>query len=159
MAVSIGGRDFQEFARRARVVDKRILTSLRKEIKVLGSGMLDASKAELRQPPYGDNPDITAGSREAIAAGLRTQLSLGKNTAGVRLIAAPNRLDAKHRGFLAAYNKSTIRHPVFGNRGVFVTQKGRPYFGAVISKHLKKHDVKRMLRVIDEAFKSVGASK
>lgn len=155
--LSIGGRDFPEFARRARIVDKKILTGLRKQVKILGSGMVGAAKDAILQPPYGDNPDVSAGSREKVAAGMRTQLSLGKNTAGVRIIAAPNRLDAKHRGFLAAYNTSSIRHPVFGNRAVFVTQPGRPYFGSVIAKHLRKNDVKQMLHVIDDAFKSVGA--
>jgi hypothetical protein len=157
MVVSIRSRDFQDFQRRAKAVDKRIIPKLRKEMKSLGAGSLDASKATVLLPPPGDSPEWSVGARQAIADGMRVQLSFGKATAGVRLIASPNRLDPRQRSFLAAYNLPQFRHPVFGNRNVYVTQQGRPYFGSVISKHLKKSDVKQMLRVIDEAFKAVGA--
>ncbi len=157
MVVSIRSRDFQDFQARARVVDRRILPRLRKEIKSLGGDSLAESKATVLLPPPDDSPEWSVGARQAIAGGMRVQLSFGKATAGVRLIASPNRLDPKQRLFLAAYNQPSWRHPVFGNSSVYVTQKGRPYFGSVIAKHLKKSDVKQMLRVIDEAFKAVGA--
>lgn len=156
--VSIRSRDFPDFARRARLVDKRILTSLRREVKSLGDGALEASRRTLRMPPPDDSPEWSVGAREAIEAGLRVQLSFGKSNAGVRLVAAPNKLNPEQRGFLKAYNKTKFRHRVFG-QDVWVQQKGRPYFGAVILPHLNKTDVKQMLRVIDDAFKEVGARR
>lgn len=155
--LSIGSRDFRDFAARARSVDKKILTSLRREVKKLGEGMLESSKKTVLLPPPNDSPEWSVGAREAIAAGMRTQLSFGKSNGGVRFVASPNRLPAEHKGFLAAYNQKSIRHPVFGNRRVFVEQSGRPYFGSVILQYLDKNEAKQMLRVIDDAFKSVGA--
>lgn len=155
--LSIGSRDFRDFAARARSVDKKVLTSLRREVKTLGSGMLEGSRKTLLMPPPNDSPEWSVGAREAISAGMRTQLSFGKSNAGVKFVASPSRLDPEHKGFLAAYNQKSIRHPVFGNRSVFVQQQGRPYFGSVILQYLNKNDVKQMLRVIDDAFRAVGA--
>lgn len=154
--IGIGSRDFRDFAARARTVDRKILTSLRREVKTLGAGMLGESKKTLQLPPPDDSPEWSVGARDAIAAGLRTQLSFGKSNAGVRFVASPSRLPAESRGFLAAYNKKSFRHPVYG-QNTYVTQQGRPYFGSVILKHLNKDGAKQMLRVIDDAFKAVGA--
>lgn len=70
--------------------------------------------------------------REAVARSVKLQIT----TRGIRIISdskamppdqqtLPRRMDSP-KGW---------RHPVFGNREVWVTEKGKPWFGSTIQKH------------------------
>ena len=54
------------------------------------------------------------------------------------------------------YNMPTFRHPLYGNRQVWVQQKGRPYFNAAILP-LQAQMQDRIYFAIDEALRSIGA--
>lgn len=70
-----------------------------------------------------------AGLRETIAAGVRLQVT----AKGVRIIASSDRLPEKQKSLVRRLDSDKgWRHPVFGNRDVWVAERGGPWFGATI---------------------------
>jgi len=138
-----------------RAFDPKLLTQLRKRIKVLGLRAVDAIKEELDKPSPGGGPDEGSG-RDALASGTSTVLSFGVRSAGVKIRTTSARLPDEHKSLLNVYNSKSSRHPVFG-RNVWVEQPGRPYFGAVIGKQMDDHLADEMRAAIDEACWAIGA--
>lgn len=98
------------------------------------------------------------GSRAQIAAGLRTRVSTGKTRQSVRLSGAGG-------PFPKSYNLRLWRHPVRFNPATttkdqvpWVTQGGRPYFGAVIVKHATAMR-SRLYEAIDEALVEISRNR
>lgn len=148
--------DFRNLKDDADKFDKAIIRGLKKRAKEIGEIGIDAVKAALAETPPNDQPG-TAGSRDAIAASLRTTVSFGKRTAGVKITANNSKLDPEHKGFVAAYNSKSLRHPVYGKRDVWVQQPSRPYFGAAITDALRGQLQELMMKAVDEAVAATGA--
>ena len=114
--------DFARLFARTSVVDAKLRTSLRRNIRNVAKLAAADSKREVLQPPLrpGVNPHHT-GLRQQIAAGIGVSILTGNSRVGVQITS---------RGFLArAYDKPQgWRHPTFGNTGVWSTTYGRPYF-------------------------------
>jgi hypothetical protein len=82
------------------------------------------------------DPDKSTGLRRAVAGA--TGLSVTAN--GIRIRVSSARLGKTHPPKLARYLDASFRykrwrHPVFGNRDVWVEQTGEPFFFATIRKH------------------------
>jgi hypothetical protein len=72
-----------------------------------------------------------AGLRETIAAGVRLQIT----AKGVRIIASSDRLPEKQKTLVRRLDSDKgWRHPVFGDREVWVHQRGGPWFAETIKK-------------------------
>jgi len=111
-------------------------------------------RAAVRLAPVGDRPG-TRGSRDRIAANTRVGISMGSRSAGVKITTQ----NAPTEGFAAAYNqRKPLRHPVFGNRNVWVEQQGRPYFGTSITKVLRARLQQEMSDAADDAFRKMKAT-
>ena len=141
-----------EFAR-LRQFEPAVARSLRRNMGEVGKESLAEIKKTVLEPPPNDVPDLTRGSREAIAKQTRFVVNFTKRSAGVRFTTTPGKLG----NFIFGYNqKAPFRHPVFGQK-VKVTQQGRPYFGAVLTKDATTKMLARLENVIDDANKAIGA--
>lgn len=153
--ITLSSAEFARFGIAARDIDKTILASLRKQLKALMQvGVEAVQKAVLQDPP--DDQPGSVGSRAAIAAGTRGQVTFGKRGGSVRIVSTNSRLDSDHKGFVGAYETRGLRHPVFGSNDNQVAQPTRPYFGASILEVLPDRGQKAMAEVIDDAVRALG---
>lgn len=96
-----------------------------------------------------------AGLRETIARAVSGSISTSNAKTGVSVTwkAAAAKMPNKQRTLPKGFNSPRgWRHPVFGNRNVWVTQHGAPFFDTVIKKHreeLGQHIVDGMKSAAD----------
>lgn len=142
--------------------EPKLVKSLRAGLRKAGTPMVKEMQAEVRKATTGgrsgknaylrsrtikgidfdgsvlrERESYTAhrGTREAIARGIGLRIAPGVRTPGIRVVSAGSTLDPSRKAMVKAFNRTTFRHPVFGNRNDWVNQSGRPYFGAVIDRH------------------------
>lgn len=104
-----------------------------------------------------------AGLRESIARATSGSISTGSKTTGVsvswRVRAA--KMANSQRKLPKDFNRAKgWRHPVFGDRQVWVTQHGAPYFDVVIKRHedyLRDRVVDGMQRAAEKILHPEGA--
>ena len=110
-------KDSGDFLKLSKALKKAGRTELRKELnKGLKNGakpLIPKTREEARStlPQGGGLADTVARSP------MRVQVRTGAATAGVRVVVGNSRSGAR------AANRGQIRHPVFGNRDAWVTQK------------------------------------
>lgn len=165
MASGMTGPDLAALLRELKDVDAAVSRNVRRNIRQAAKVAAEDVKSEVRKPPPNDAPG-TAGSREAIAAGIAIRINTGaKGTRqGVSIVGSSKSLPGPRKAMLRLYNKTSWRHPVFarerrsgglrgllgGRERVWVTQQGRPFFGAVLTKHTD--DFQRAIEAaVDEA--------
>lgn len=136
--------------------DPELARQLRRRIKNAGEIAAQKVREKLAEDPPTDGPDDTGG-REALIAATRVSVSFAKRSAGSRIQTSASRLPARHKGLLNVYNKTSFRHPVYGDKSVWVAQEGRPYFGVVILKAMNEAVTKEIFSAIDDAVKAIGA--
>jgi len=152
--IVIDPKDWHRFAEQCRAYDKALYTATRKRIRNAGDTAKERVQEALAEsPPSGGGSSV--GSRAALIAGTKTSLSFASRSAGVKITTSGRGLPAGHAGFEKVYNKSSFRHPVYGSNA-WVTQSGRPYFGAVIQKALNKEILDEIQAAIDDAFDVFG---
>lgn len=154
--VTVNTTELARFKVLADKFDKSITRGLRKAIRKIGQGAVEEVQKTLRMPAPSSGA-AGVGSREALAAGTRVTVSFSQRSGGAKIVTTGARLGDGHGGFAGAYNETTIRHPVFGNKDAWVTQAARPYFGAVIVPYLDSAKVRKELEdVLDDAVKAIG---
>jgi hypothetical protein len=161
----LNGPDLGALLRELKAVDDKAATLLRRNIRQAAKVAAEDVKREVQKPPPNDAPG-TAGSRDAIAAGISVRINTGarSKSQGVAIVGSSKALAAGRKPMLRLYNKTSWRHPVFdktekadgikglfgGRKKVWVVQQGRPFFGAVLTKHTD--DVQRAIQAaVDEA--------
>ena len=129
--------DTQEFRRlfaKSSDVDKVLLRSLRRNIRIAGETLADASRLQVMNSPGGTvsaKPRHT-GLRLGIAAGITVKVMTGAR-AGVTIVASSSQMGPGQSSMVRAWEGGKgWRHPVFGH-DKWVTQKGHPYFARTIS--------------------------
>lgn len=138
-----GGRQLKELSRRLKDAGRGDLRrELRSNIKDAGKPVVaDLQSAVMRVEMKSSrggvaHPDRSTGLRRRIARA--TTLSVTAN--GIRLKVVGRRVDARYPK-LAKYTDASIgnyarwRHPVLGNRDVWVTQSGSPWWFVTIARH------------------------
>lgn len=109
-------------------VDKKLMTALRRNIRVAGEKAADASRREV------DNGGGSkTGLRMGIAAGIKVKVMTG-NRAGVTIVASSAQMPAGKESLVRAWEGAKgWRHPVFGRwvEGQ-PAQHGHPYFARPI---------------------------
>lgn len=117
--------------------DKTLSARLRIELEQAGDPAVKDVRQTLMMPPPGGGR-ASRGLRTGLAAGtsIRGYADPSRGTSGIAITTSGAKLGDGHRPMVLAYNKAQWSHPVYG-RGR-VTQRGRPYFGSVISKHTHK---------------------
>lgn len=129
--------------------DPTLARALRARIKNAGTVAAESVKKKLGEQGSGEG-------RQALIAATRATVSFGKRAAGTRIVTSANRLPAEHKGLLLVYNKTTFRHPLFGNRDYFYAQKGHPYFRKGIYEVLDREVVDEIRAALDEAVVAIG---
>jgi hypothetical protein len=144
-----------QLLRDLKAFEPRLATSLRREIRNAAKVAVQDARAEVLKPPpprslsVASRSSRSAGTRKAIARGIRVQIVTGKRTNGVRIVSTGAGLSADRKPMVKAYNTKSFRHRVFGG-DTWVTQRGRPYFGAVIASHQREVQG-AVVRAVDQA--------
>lgn len=159
LRISIAGTNAQAFRQLAKDLRKAGKTDLRKELrkKITDAGrpVLDDVKAAVRDVPVtsrGGGGTQRLKYNVGRATTERAKASAGRRVAGLRAtIARATKLQITAKGVRFVVQSSQLpedqrslprhldsakgwRHPVFGDRDVWVSQKGRPYFAVTIKK-------------------------
>lgn len=137
--------DFYAFSKALKRAGKtEMRTALNKGLRDGTKPLIPLARAEARRvlPHEG-------GLAERVAkAPMRVQVRTGAQTAGVRVVVGKDRSGAR------AANQGLIRHPVFGNREKWVTQKVPPdWFDRPMrqgARTVRPELEKAMQRVIDQ---------
>lgn len=140
--------DFKRLFDKSSQVDKKLMTALRRNIRIAGEKAADDARLEV---------DSGAGSktglRIGIAAGIKVKVMTGAR-AGVSIVASSAQMPAGKASLVRAWeSKKGWRHPVF-DTGAWVDQSGHPYFRKPI---FAKRDVVRAAveAAMEEAARSL----
>lgn len=76
------------------------------------------------------SPGRSTGMRAAISAGLRTRVVATPKRQSIEIKTTGPKVDGYNKAKF--WNKRRFRHPVFGNKGRWVDQQGKPYFRAPV---------------------------
>lgn len=119
--------EFTILVRELALVPSKLRPAIRRAVKTAAAGFV----ADVKQ-------DASWSTR--IPAAVRTSTSFSKARPGVRV--AVDSKKAPHarpfEGMAPGGNATKFRHPVFGNREVWVDQATRPFFRPNIDKHRDK---------------------
>ena len=135
--VSVDAKQFYEVVTQARLFDKKLYTGLRKELRAAGAEAVKDVKAEVVKEPLQGRVRFNRGLRSNLAAGIKIQIKASESSRQVGVFIASTGKSAASKTLKRKYdNPKGWRHPVWqrGADPVWVTQKGRPYFGSVISR-------------------------
>lgn len=159
LRISIAATNVSAFRQLAKDLRKAGKTDLRKQLRTkiaeAGRPVLDDVKSAVRELPVtsrggGGKQRLTYNVGRATTE--RAKASAGRRVAGLRAtIARATKLQITAKGVRFVVQASQLpedqrslprhldsakgwRHPVFGDRDVWVAQKGRPYFAATIRK-------------------------
>lgn len=131
--------DFKALFGKSSLVEAKLKTALRRNIRQAAGVAADASRAQAEQAggTVSANPRST-GLRAGIAAGIQVKVMTGKR-AGVTIVASSKAMGAGRESLVRAWeigggSARGWRHPVYGH-DVWTTQRGHPYFAKTIFDH------------------------
>jgi hypothetical protein len=123
---------FRRLMRDVKEFDPAMSRALRKRLRLAGESAVREVRSTIKEDTPEGTPFKPGGVRDGLAAGTKVSILAGKRMAGVRITTTGARLTAAHKAMVKAYNRQSFRHPVGGNRDVWVSQEGRPYFGSIL---------------------------
>lgn len=150
-----GGKDIKRVgAELRRMDDKEILKRFRKELRAAAAPMVPAVRASIAAIPVKGTSGST-GLRKRLQKATRLMLRTGGKLAGIRVLVDPKKLP-DHERSLPAMEEGLRpwKHPVYGNRGVWVRQDPHAYFFPVVRK-LGPASRIAVNRVLDGITKSI----
>ena len=128
-------------------VDKKLMTALRRNIRIAGEKAADDSRRAVDS-----GGSSKTGLRMAIAAGIKVKVMTGAR-AGVTIVASSSSMPAGKERLVRAWEGAKgWRHPVFGT-DTWVVQHGHPYFAKPI---FAKRDVVR--KAVEDAMAEAANS-
>lgn len=140
LTAGIDPAELSRLLKDVKAFNKELATATRKRLRTAGEAGVKDVQRHLRSGPSKQGKHVL---REGLAKGTKTSIRGGSKTAGVSIVTTGVKLSAAKQAMTRAYNKRSFRHPVGGNRDVWVNQRGRPYFGAVLDEH--KPDMQRAM--------------
>jgi len=147
---------FGRVMRDIKAFDPALAKALRVKFRIVAATVVADVKRTILEPTPG-GADHNVGVRQGLADGTRLSILTGKRVSGVRISTSSAKLAAAHQAMAKAYNKRSFRHPVFG-RDTWVSEGGRPYFGAVIAHHKAELHLAAM-SALEEAAATVRAGR
>jgi hypothetical protein len=156
--LTIDPQEWYRFKQKIDAIDPELARALRRRIRNAGNIAALAVKAALAEPTPGGTPLGSEAGRQALIQATRVSVSFGKAAAGARIMTTSARLPQVQKGLLKVYNKTSFRHPVFGDRNVWVTQEGHPYFGAAIYKVINRAILDEIRNAFADAAAAAGLS-
>lgn len=141
--------DFGDRMRRMGRIDKVLSAELGTSIRDEGKATVALVQDRVRSGTYVTN----VGTRAGIAKGIRFEMVTTTKTAGGRIVASPDALPDERKVMVAAWQKTSFKHPAFGDKGVMVDQAGRPYFFATITSQQP-----RLTSAVEKAMQRAAAT-
>lgn len=123
-------RDLSRLLKDVKAFDAELAKALRKRLRTAG----EAGVKDVKRRLMGRTFKTDVGLARGLAAGTKVSIKTSAKNAGVSIVTTGAKLPAAKQAMVRAYDKPTFRHPVYGNRAAWATQKGRPYFGAVLNE-------------------------
>jgi len=124
------GSDLRRIARELRRTDdKRLKAEFGKELRAAAKPMVPAVRAAIRQIPS-TRPYRADELRGRLSKAVKLEVKTTGRQAGVRIRVDGRKMPDKQKA-LQSYMEGTKprwRHPVYGNREVWVQQQPHPYF-------------------------------
>jgi hypothetical protein len=117
-----GPAKMRELAAKLKTADPVLKRELRRALKDAAGGAADAARASILAMP-GEKVGIPP-LRAAVANSVVVRTSL-TGTVQVSIVAEPNRMPTGEGNMPKRLNQETFSHPVYGNRKVWVTQRGK----------------------------------
>ena len=118
--------EFKRLFDKSSQVDKKLMTALRRNIRIAGEQAADASRMAVDS-----GGSSKTGLRMAIAAGIKVKVMTGAR-AGVTIVASSSSMPAGKERLVRAWEGAKgWRHPVFGT-DTWTVQHGHPYFAKPI---------------------------
>ena len=166
----IDASEFAELLNDVKAFDKKLGNAIRKRVRDAGKPMVKKMQAAVTEPKSkrsarivtvrtkrGKQVEERTNTSAAVARGIAFKIDTGRNPGG-RFTASGKHLPEGRKPMFRALNKATFRHPVFGNRGQWANQAGRPYFGSVV---LAEQDAlrKAISEALDDAAATLGRSR
>lgn len=136
-------------------VDAKLRAALRKRLRQAAQAAAADARMAALQPgrTVGKHP-TSAGLRRGIAAGIKVSILTGNTRAGVVIRQDASGLTGSRRSLVRGWEAQRgWRHPVFGNRGAWAQQQGRPYFYEVIKRHQPQ-----VTQAVEDAMRDAVAS-
>lgn len=128
-----GGEDLRRVSRELRRMDNpEIKKRFRKELRAAARPLVPRVRASIRSIPSsrGYSPD---GLRGALSKATRLEVKTAGRQAGVAIRVDGRKMPSHMKSLPSMVEgKKRWRHPVFGNREVWVTQPRQPYFYNVV---------------------------
>ncbi|HEY9375170.1 hypothetical protein [Streptomyces sp.] len=115
-----------------RMDDKELKKRFRKELRAAATPLVPVVRASIRNIPSsrGFSPD---GLRGQMVRATRVEVRTVGRDAGAAIRVDGRKMPDKRRSLPSMVEgKKRWRHPVYGNRAVWVTQTSRPYFYRVV---------------------------
>ncbi|WP_270888629.1 hypothetical protein [Pedococcus sp. 5OH_020] len=111
-----GSEDFYKASRALKGAGPELRKRVNAEIRTVARPMINQARAAARaQLPHHGGLAAQVASEP-----MRVQIRTGADTAGVRIVVG------RRRGGAQSTNRGVIRHPVYGNRNAWVTQRVQP---------------------------------
>ena len=143
------------------VQDKRIKSALRKTLRESADIAVAGVREEVLKPApqrFGSGArSRSTGLRADIAKATKASITGGSDRNGgqVSIVAANARLSPRHKGMAKAYNAGEFRHPLWGNRNQWKSQRGqRNYFGKGVAGR-REEMMRRLQAAMDDVTKNV----
>ena len=139
--LDVDAKQFYEVLTQARLFDKKLYSGLRKQLRTAGNDAAKDVRAEVVKEPGSTPVQFHRGLRANLAGGIKVQIKASESARQVGVFIASTGKSPASKQLKRGYDKpGGWRHPVFQRSAggprttVWVTQKGRPYFGSVIAR-------------------------
>lgn len=150
IGLQIDSQEWYRLSKDLKAYDPKLLTALRKRLRNAGNFAVEQIRKTLGLPSPDGGPD-SGEFRDMLARATKVSISFSSKQAGVKIATSARGLPEDHKAVLKVYNKATFRHPVFGDDGNWVTQRGRPYFGEAFEKDLVRLAQQEINAAMNEA--------
>lgn len=136
---------------------KETLRKLRKELRTAATPMLKSVRAAaLRLPSKGESARRGRPSlRKGLARATKIKISFSQRSAGVMVVTGPGAMPEGMEGLPPMVEgRVRWRHPVMGNRDVWVQQRAMPFFYPAVKPH-EPEAVSAGRRVLEAIVKEI----
>jgi hypothetical protein len=142
-----GADQMAKVARDLKQVDANLVKELRRGVK------------EAAQPIFTEVKAAATRASKAVGKSITLETSFSGKTAGAAIKAKRSKMPAGKQDLPALLERGNgsggIRHPVFGNRAVWVTQPLRKFISPYAPKHLPAVQT-RIIKCLDDAARAAG---
>lgn len=178
--LNVDAHELKRVLAQAKAFDPKLHTQLRRDLQAAAQVAAKDVQAEVAKQPLYGSVKFSRGLRSGIAAGVKVKLVNGSTKVGVYITSSgtnpaskslARKYDApggwrhpvfgggsRRARFGAAITGSSRKKKIGGRRAVLVTQKGRPYFGTVITKHAPKIE-ESVRKALEDTTKIIASYK